>query len=307
MPIKRPPIFLVGCPRSGTTLLSQLVKSSSWGEPFETHFIPKYYRKLDRDGSLTEFSVRKRLVRHILSERPIRDLDSGLDAESFCRSMDRCDYSYIVDRICSSVATSNSAESWADKTPSYVLELELIHALFPMAKVIHIVRDGRDVALSLFEKAWGPNNIYTCAAYWRECNRQRPVHDQLKRAGLLHLLRYEDLLENPESTLRGVLNFLGEICDQEEIAQRVKIVMKDHAMKCKNTMSASHVEIFEKMTSEMLVSYGYEVGHCQVEISMPKRLGYVVHDRIIHAGHLFHSNIVEGIKIGLLGKRPFAD
>ena len=134
MPIKRPPIFLVGCARSGTNLLSQLVKASSWGEPFETHFIPKYYRKLDRYGPLTELSVRKRLVRHILSERPIRDLDLGLEVESFCRSMDRYDYSDIVNRICFAIGTSSGAQSWADKTPSYVLELELIHALFPRAK-----------------------------------------------------------------------------------------------------------------------------------------------------------------------------
>ena len=153
----------------------------------------------------------------------------------------------------------------------------------------------------------GPNNIYTCAAYWRECKRQRPVHGQLHRAGLLHLLRYEDLLDEPESTLKVVLKFLCEYCDQEEIAQRVKIVMKDHAMKWKNTMSASHVEIFEKVASETLVRYGYEVSHSQVGISMSRRLGYAVHDQIIHAGHLFHSNIIEGIKIELLGKRPFAD
>ena len=94
------PVFVVGCPRSGTTMLAGLLNESPWGGGFETQFIPRYWRKLARYGDLSERSNCTRLVRDILSERPVMQWKLNLDPDEFFSSLDSFEYAHIVDRLC---------------------------------------------------------------------------------------------------------------------------------------------------------------------------------------------------------------
>lgn len=98
-------------------------------------------------------------------------------------------------------------ERWGDKTPLYCMELDTIRRVLPETRFIHIIRDGRDAALSLRQMWFSPGwEIETQAAYWR-----RSVLSA-RRAGLGHSdyleVRYEDLILNTRVTLERICTFV---------------------------------------------------------------------------------------------------
>ena len=79
------PVFVIGCPRSGTTLMAGLLNKIRNATSFESHFIPKYYKNLNRYGSLKEKKNIKSLIVDILHERSIKEglknLEIAIDIE----------------------------------------------------------------------------------------------------------------------------------------------------------------------------------------------------------------------------------
>lgn len=301
------PIFVVGCPRSGTTMLAGLLNESPWGGGFETHFIPKYWRKLARYGDLSERSNCTRLVRDILSERPVMQWKLELDPDEFFSSLERFDYTHIVDRLCCLHTTRSGLDSWSEKTPDYIFELELMHQLFPGSKFVYIVRDGRDTALSLMERSWGPANAYACATYWKRCNETRQVAVGLHEAGLLHPVRYEDLLDKPVETLSGLVSFLGLDWSEEQLERVTGAIRSSNHTKWKSRMSAKEIRIFENVAADTLRRFGYETSHEEAPVSAPSRFLYRLHDRCKHAWNVFEMNVIDTVKIRFFGKEPFGE
>ena len=94
---------------------------------------------------------------------------------------------------------------WGDKTPGYVTAMELIQGALPEARFVHVIRDGRDVAVSLAGVAWGPEDAAGAAKLWSR--RIRIARRQAARLapGTYTEVRYEELVSDP----RGVL---GRLC-----------------------------------------------------------------------------------------------
>ena len=69
--MKKYPIFIIGCPRSGTSLLARFLEPTIYGAPIETHFITKYKKKLSNYGELENFENFNKLLNDILKERPV--------------------------------------------------------------------------------------------------------------------------------------------------------------------------------------------------------------------------------------------
>ncbi len=203
------PVFILGAPRSGTTFLASLLKKTRYGEPFETQFVLKYFHKLNDYGNLDDAGNLEKLIRDISAERAVMQWQLSLDANQLLAEMGgKFDYGTFVNAVCSKASQSGDDGFWGEKTPAYLADIDTIATLFPAAKFIYIVRDGRDVALSLLEKDWGPNNIYYCAKYWNELNTHHGTITELKRTGRLIELKYENLMENfNENTVR-VFDFL---------------------------------------------------------------------------------------------------
>jgi hypothetical protein len=96
---------------------------------------------------------------------------------------------------------------WGDKTPGYVMHMQAIKPVLPEAHFVHVIRDGRDVALSIQEMWFGPNSVHRAAKWWvdRIANARaqaRSIHWYLE-------IRYEDLVETPEPALRRVCEFIA--------------------------------------------------------------------------------------------------
>ena len=96
---------------------------------------------------------------------------------------------------------------WGDKTPHYVRRMKLVQQLLPEAHFIHIIRDGRDVALSVKDLSFGADSVEEAARRWRGgINRARRQSGELP-----HYLeiRYEDLVSSTEKTLRTIGEFIN--------------------------------------------------------------------------------------------------
>ncbi|GAB1445682.1 hypothetical protein MASR2M41_13970 [Flammeovirgaceae bacterium] len=124
------------------------------------------------------------------------------------------DWTSIIPVVNRYYAKIESKKRWGDKTPGYVMHLPLIKELFPEAKVIHMVRDGRDVIPSIL-KYWsvGPQttSLMETAFYWKR-HVSRGVELGPKLFGENYMeLKYEDLVSNPEMQIRKVCDFIGEV------------------------------------------------------------------------------------------------
>jgi hypothetical protein len=196
--------FVVGCGRSGTTLVRAMLDAHpALAVPAESHFVvPIALRRrlLDRYPHLVadEIVASEGFRRWGLPEAPARERVRGTATAADA-----------VRAVYSLHAELEGKSRYADKTPSYVLHVALLAAFLPEARFLHVIRDGRDVALSIREVEWGTPSLEGAALIWKGCI------DAGRRAGRLigparyRELRYEDLLADPSDALRDVCAFFA--------------------------------------------------------------------------------------------------
>ncbi len=188
-PVRERPIFIIGCPRSGTTLLRLVLDSHpriSCGE--ETHFLRELRSIVEGHWPLLETYG---LPREDWLRR-IRGLYEGFQADYLAR---------------------RGKQRWAEKDPTYTLLLPFIDELFPHAQYVHLVRDPYDVVAS-FRERWGYRAALRVArTEWVRYVGAGRRFGQALPAGRYHELHYEQLVEAPERTLRTLLRFLDEPWD----------------------------------------------------------------------------------------------
>ena len=305
-PVKQ--IFILGAPRSGTTFLASLLEHTKYYKPFESQFIIKYAGKLEQYGDLNNFSNFCRLLKDIMTERAVMQWNLDIDEHALFEEFNG-DVTYVnlVNKLCLLHNPKGNNQYWGDKTPHYLRELETLYKLFPDAKYIYIVRDGRDVALSVLKKEWGPNNIFTCAEYWRELNKERPALGKMKEEGKLIQLRYEDLLDNTEQEISKIYEFLGEECTTEQIQQLAKTSMESNYYKWKSKLSERQKKIFEQVAGSTLKRFDYETTGDKSPPGSILTLYYRCHDKLCWFIFMFKTNIIDGFMIRFFNKQPFAD
>jgi hypothetical protein len=208
-----PAPFVVGVSRSGTTLLRLMLDAHpDLTIPAETHFIPMVANAVDRaieEGAPTEV-VRERAL-ETMTGHP-RWGDFRVDEGEVRARMERHDPLSAGDAIRTFYETCAALEGkprWGDKSPPYTYKAPRIQRALPEAHFIHIIRDGRDVALSLSEVSWGPDDITVAAEKWAsELRKARRRAKNLARGTYMEI-HYEDLVTDPEPALRRVADFAG--------------------------------------------------------------------------------------------------
>ena len=299
-------LFVIGAPRSGTTFLSELLTDTRYGRPLESHFISRYHERLHRYGNLNEKANFSRLVKDINQERAVKQWELPLNVDSLWAEMpDQVTFADIVDRLCLLRRGPSSPQAWGDKTPQYTRHMDIIHETFPEARFIYIVRDGRDVGLSLLKKSWGPHNVYACAVDWVASNQPSPLLDELQRRGQLVYVKYEELLADPENNVNALYHFLGETISKQRINELCTRTRGDNMLKWKTEMSSRQLGIFEAVAGPTLKRLGYETYGEEHRISNLERLLMRSHDAALRARHLFNVNVVDGFRIRFLGAEPF--
>lgn len=207
------PVFVLGCPRSGTTLLQLMLHAHPRiALPPETRFVLPAYEGRLAFGDLAERDNRAGLARWITGRKETRFHELGLDAGR------------VAERITDGPPTLGSAlgialrayaeehgkARWGDKRPAYALHVAEILRLFPDAQFVHLVRDGRDCVASLLRMPWWHRGFHEAVATWAQVVDTTRTYARELGPDSWYQLRFEDLVADPEGQLRGVCGFLGE-------------------------------------------------------------------------------------------------
>jgi hypothetical protein len=289
------PIFVVGCRRSGTSLLRDLLRSHPrLSFPLPSFFIPKLYRAY---GDPCDGYEARRLASIVLRIDWVRKWGLKLIPSDFesCRS-----YRELVSRLFEAWARNEGKHRWGDKTPDYVADIPTILEIFPSAKIIHIYRDGRDVALSWLRSGYGVHNIFMAAARWKECVNAGRTAGAAVSANSYTEVRYETLLSHPESTLRDICVFLGESYCPEMLKPNFlerqpyplwvgareptwvseREIVSSNSGKWKTAMLASDLALFESVAGDLLEALGYEAGEHRRRTSLAACAWWKLHNRL---------------------------
>jgi len=214
----------MGCHRSGTNLLYDMLLSSG-GFAIYRGLLPIYEVLIPRFGSLASRANRERLLESWLRSKGFRR--TGLAADSLsARILNECRNSGDFIRVVmDSVATSQQAQRWAAYDPDNVQHIERLKRDIPNALFVHIIRDGRDIALSLRKMGgftplpWdrGPtDSLVATSLYWEWMVHQGRAHGRKFPADYIEV-RYEDLIANPHQALGKLGDFIDHDLDYDRI------------------------------------------------------------------------------------------
>jgi len=202
------PIFIVGAARSGTTLLSTIISAHSLvAIPYESYFLIQYYPRR-QDYDFTSDREKRRLLKSILAERIMRRWDEPIGVDDV--NLDQChSFRDVVAGIFSAYARKKGKPIWGDKTPGYTDQLHIVTDLFPEARVVHVLRDGRDVALSHMKTTWGRQDLVSGLRYWKDIVSVGRKLGRMMSPSSYYEVFYERLCADPVEVANDVCNFLG--------------------------------------------------------------------------------------------------
>jgi Sulfotransferase family len=259
--------------------------------PPESYFIPRFYWAW---GDPTSGREARALARRILALRSVRrwELEVEPSACTPCRS-----FAEVLDVIYGEFARREGGRRWGDKTPDQVRDIPTLARIFPRAKIIHVFRDGRDVALSWARHPFGPRNLFAAATKWkRHVSAGRRDGPALRDSYIE--VRYEDLLRDPMNAMRKVCEFLDEPFTEDVLRpapryrmyawrtmrqgtfrERTEIERHNHG-NWKTLMPLADRMLFESIAGDLLVELDYEVEGLAQAIPRRRRAWWALDNEI---------------------------
>lgn len=274
----KPPIFILGCDRSGTTLLRLMLnKHSKIHIPNESDYLALIlpdrlkYKACNKDNR----------VQMLLNDLYAIDRFAkwGLDRTILERKMNTSNGSlsellaipFVV------IMDQHGKLRWGDKTPRNTMIAEFLHETFPDALFIHILRDGHAVAASLMKVSWFPKNIFRIADHWRTMTKHGNQAKEFLSTEKYLEVKYEDLVRNPEAILVNICEFLGEDFEpgmleyfKDSQDQFNEMFRGDHALlkspptgakvdAWRNDLGVTTIFLFESLAYYELKKFGYPI------------------------------------------------
>lgn len=223
-PIAIRPVFIGGCDRSGTTMLGSMLGAARGAvcTP-ESSFPAELTRRvlgpgISRRELIDRLLAHPRFVWWEVAERPPevwRD-DEPASLDDLRRLLAWAVTAYARDQEGTSLPATGEAV-WVDHSPHNLRDAKALIALYPEAKFIHIVRDGRAVAASILPLDWGPNTVRTAAWWWMGELAHAFAGEANVGAERVRRVRYEDVLRDPETELGSLCRFAGLECGREAV------------------------------------------------------------------------------------------
>jgi hypothetical protein len=206
------PFFVVGAGRSGTTLLRLILAGHSRLHiPPETWFLRPLVRDFPLTGALTQPQFERAIQTMVRHERwPDLDLPED-DLRRQAAALAQPTLVGLIDLVYRHLLHASGKQRVGDKTPHYFAIVPELATLYSGAKFIHLVRDGRDVAISWIDAGW--ERYYEPGFEWPAAM----AHMRRARAaypGRVLEVRYEDLVRQPAEVARSICTFLGEAFEQ---------------------------------------------------------------------------------------------
>jgi len=269
------PFFIVGCGRSGSTLLQTLIDAHpNIAIPPESHIYNRFGGAFEYYGDLSIQRHRRRFIDDLLNDVFVQMWNLDISVEDVEQAASSSTRAGIIEALFSLYARSNGARRWGEKTPEHIRWLPLIREDFPDARLIHLVRDGRDVAEAFQRMIYGPVSALGLGEEWRrDVMYWRDYQNRIGSENML-LVKYEHLVETPEKVLKDVIEFIGEpfIDTTDDYADTGlsdtystqswhtslrKEITTDKIGVYRRRFSERQIETFEYIAGDALKAYGY--------------------------------------------------
>jgi LPS sulfotransferase NodH len=266
-----PYFFIVGAPRSGTRLLGRLTGAHpDIGVIHEARFVPGWFRH--RRGVTPEGFVTPELVERLARFERFEHLAvERAQLEQLVAGSEELPYSAFVTRLFDLHGKALGKRLVGDKSPRYVRNLPTLHELWPEARFVHLIRDGRDVALSVLSwkkvvergelvanlPTWEEDRTTTVALWWERLVRLGREDGAPLGPGLYRELRYDALVADPASVCEGLCAFLGVPYDEAMVQHHEGRPPTPGLRKWRTQMPPEEVERFEAAAGELLDELGY--------------------------------------------------
>jgi hypothetical protein len=280
-----PFVFLVGCPRSGTTLLRRIVDAHPQiAVTPETHWLPRFCTK--GVGCTPEGLVTPALLPRLLGHGRFPDLGVGrAELERLLGDGEPVTYAQFVGGLFDLYGRAQGKRLVGDKTPGYVRKIRTLHALWPASRFVHLIRDGRDVCLSARTwkrrdgttgleadyPTWADEPVITAALWWADHVRRGRRWGRKLGPGLYCEVRYEALVARPAEECARLCAFLGVGFDERMLRFHEGRTVAAPGLSAKDAwlpitpglrdwrtqMPASDLERFEAAAGPLLDELGY--------------------------------------------------
>lgn len=249
------PMFVVSSPRSGSTLFRLILDAHPrLGVPSPAWLMHYIYPYLYSYGDLGVEANLRELVTDALASGNVKNWPIPKDFERIRGAMQEVSFAGLYDALHRLYAESRGAARWGEKTPRNGFWMDELRAMYPDAQFVHILRDGRDVAIDLSDSDLWPGTVYAGAFVWRSC--VEAIAESAQRLGpeSFYEIRYENLCANPEAELRKLCKFLGEDFAPEMLAHHESLSTKGWAKnprhaKTARPITAEFVGMYERRIS----------------------------------------------------------
>lgn len=267
------PVFVVGMNGSGTTMMLNCLNGHHelYGFPRETLVIPYYLSRVSNYGDLADSASFRALWDDFRNEPPFRWANGGEpppvpeDWKEMPRRLRT-----VIDQTYGYFARTQGKRRWCEKTPMHAQHIAALHAIFPDAYFIHMIRDGRSSAAS-FHRRWGyipQRTIYRWRSVIAAARRQAAA------SGARYVeVFYEKLTEDPETQMRRVCDFIG--VEYEDAVLSVSRKPKhsgssadtivQSAPRWRSYFKPRQIAVLESIAGKTLTELGYEAQQTRVD------------------------------------------
>jgi hypothetical protein len=294
------PIYIIGTERSGSNLLRLVLNAHSRiAVPHPLHLMRYFAPTEPSRGDLGDPAVFGRLVDEILLLKRvhIHPWTTPIDRQRVMDEAQPRDSLGVLAALYDQVREAEGKARWGCKSTFMVHYADRAVARDPGARFILLVRDPRDVAASSRRSVFSPYHPWLTARLWREQQEIGLALQERLGEEQVHLLRYEDLLADPEASVRGLCGFLDEPFEpamlrfhegreaktsaglSESWQNTARPVLAGNAGKYRQHLDPLEVEMVEAVCGQLMRRLGYPLDHAEPRFDPGPRVRLGIHLR----------------------------
>jgi len=320
------PVFVVGPPRSGTTLTARLLGAlPRLFMPGETHYLEDIYHRWKGPGAfpqhLSGMLCRLRtLYGRFYEPADQRRIERLWESSAFRRELSQCTtHRELFEAFMRLQAASAGKGRWGNQVPRDLFELETLFGMFPDARVIACIRDPRDFLVSYRDK-WTVTpedsarlrRLYhpILTAYLWKASARAILRGKGRFESAMHVLRYEDLVTEPACHLRRLCAFIGEAFDprlldtgfsNSSTGKRLTGISSSSAGRWQADLPVEDAYFAQRICGPVMEKFGYEPAPLSPRRLHAARIALLTPGRAISA--LSANRAMRGSTLGYLARR----
>ena len=264
-------LFIIGMPRSGTKLLRTILNNHSniYIPDVETLFITRILKKYggknlsDKDAKEVKQIIQDSLFYFYYFKDRSFDFPTSLSNNETAVS--------LLDTFFENLSNTQNKKMKiiGDKSPNYIFDIDILSRYYPKAKFIHIIRDPRDIVVSM-NNAWN-KNVFRSAYRWAL------GIESFNKANKLNSIeiRYEDLLNNSKDVVKSICYFLNVPFEDKMMkisksvenygsAKGMSGILQSNTKKYRDKLTEKQIKLIEGYTFKYLKKYGYSLDSDQI-------------------------------------------